>query len=95
MNELKSNLKKGLTYALCFWIVYKLLNALWYAGSSSQEAQTKIAQDEYARQQQKSAELMTKTEKQFKRMDALITKQEENARRFDAVMTQMEKTFQK
>jgi hypothetical protein len=95
MNELKSYLKKGLTYALCFWVVYKLLNALWYAGSSSQEDQAKTAQDEYVRQQKKAAELMTESERQFNRMDALMTKQEENARRFDAVITQMEKAFQK
>ena len=95
MSEFGITIRKGVTYATCFWVVYKLLNALWSVGSPINEEQARAAQDEYVRQQKKAAILMTESEKQFKRMDALITMQEENARRFDGVLTQMEKSFKK
>lgn len=95
MSEVRTNVKKGLTYAVCFWIVYKLLNSIWYIGSSTQDDQAKTSQDAYSAQLKRSSEMMSESERQIKRMDALMTKQEENARRFDALITQMEKTTQR
>jgi K+/H+ antiporter YhaU regulatory subunit KhtT len=93
MNEFGIAIKKGLIYALCFWVVYKVLNALWSVGTPSSDENMRTAQDEYVRQQKKTSELIIESERQHKRMEAVISLQDENARHFKSVLTQMEKSF--
>ena len=94
IKEYTPTLIKGLIYALCFWTVFKVINAA-VAAMSSGDTRTQAAQTEYDRQLQKSAAMLEWSEKNMTRMDALMTRQEENARRLDAVVSQMERTYSK
>ncbi len=90
MPEMKAALLKGLIYSVCFWVVYRALNSLFYP-QPLPDAQAQSQAEEYARQVKKSGELLQVTEKQQFRMDAILTKQEEQARRLDEVIKNWEK----